>query len=503
MLENIPPKEGVSKELSTSTQVAYVEAHQAPQESSGQAHEPAGETQHSEDTLAATGSRYRTPEEMDAHMREYGAAVSESLKVYLSRRFPISKNARLTSIDDIMQQTMLEWLRKEAKTDSVGSDEHDRQIAEIKWARGIANVMLLRESHAYATRRDRLLPEGDEEAFSFLSDPGPSAEEPVIHGLAQDSLLLVLRQAQVGLSERHQEVIEILIQDPDIEVPELASALNATLGATRVAKNRAINRLVENILKLRTSLLDLTDPTIQHLLQLVDDRCNDQAQRSIAEYDGPPITPEAQRQRLAVNLAHSRTKEGASSAELYVPQYIGMWSVAAHDIANFANNHDRSMIGIAYPHEALLEDFSAYIGRIVGTKVLESLRIGTPQEIALAAKKHNFDYLVGPGEIMHSNPEAYSQSGFQLRLFNAGEPCTTEQNIHTSPLYNRMGVRKVIWSPWESIQYVHEYFLTTGKLMNKPIAKALCHSGQGPGDHLVSKEYGGWNNLREAAERMR
>lgn len=500
MPESIRPPENAHKEATAQT--SHTDTPCTPQESLEsplQSHRQAKQNNPPEDALTAEGSHYRTTEEIREHMERYGVAVNAALVAYVHDNLPHAETRGLIDADDVIQETLLAWLSRESKT---SPEKYDTEAGELKWMYGIARNHILRAKTAYATRRDRLLPEGHEDDFELLEDRHSLVEAQVVDNQAQDTLSQVLQLAQEGLSERYKKVLELIIEDPGIELTELAAALGTSYGAARAAKTRALHTFNQNLLDVCQGL-DQTDPTIERILGLVEKKNSKRVQRSITEYDGPSITPEAQRQKLAAELAHSRDEAEMPSAALYVPHYIGMWSVAAYDIAGFADTHDQSMIGIAYPHEALLQDFTAYIGRIVGNKVLESLQIGTPQMIAQAAQGHNFDYIVGPGEAMRSNRKAFEGSGFQLHLFNAGEPRTAEPNIHESPLYSKMGVRKVIWSNPESLRYLQEYRFTTGKSMDRSTAQALSSSGQGPSHILTSKEYGGWTNLAAAAESLR
>lgn len=325
---------------------------------------------------------------------------------------------------------------------------------------------------------------------------GANTERQVLDSFGQEEARRLVQTLLTRVSEGRRQLLETMMQNPELPGKELAEKLGTTPEAFRVRKFRT---------------MQVSREIINTLVQALDDDA------AGGENSQGRTTPQAgSRQPLALRSIQARVQKGLEalhevgehSAAAHIPHYIGQWAVAANVVrAALISGHSEATALIIYPYSNLLPRFKQYIAAI------SRLAVGSLEEsadrrdnhfIAIAtsrqvrASHQRFDYVVGtdktPRSVYdHLRPNA----SFLLRLV-AREPEQVFNNFYAAPSFQGTK-RHLSWEPAASIHLTREYWLANGHQITQEEIERLAATKEGPSFRQLCRGFADLADLRRQA----
>lgn len=172
-----------------------------------------------------------------------------------------------------------------------------------------------------------------------------------------------------------------------------------------------------------------------------------------------------------------------------VPAYIGPWTVAALDAAQFLARHPGEQALFVYEHDRCRQRFVDYIAPLVA-----DVTIVSPQAVK-GGGYGNFAYVASP-EKNWSTVRRALRPQFALRHSQTPAENSSTTNIVTMPNYEQAGGQfRLQWNGEDSIRYYTELYFGEGGPIPGPQIVRLARMGLGPERSRLYREIGG--DLRE------
>lgn len=324
----------------------------------------------------------------------------------------------------------------------------------------------------------------------------PPDESSALGSSTTEALRQALETIPPILKGNNLAAFKVLQADPDISNEELAQKLGVKVGNARVIRKRVLDKALE---RLRVCGAE------QDIGLRID---------LSKEVDRKAGAPEAPKKR-AIRPAKLRTEtvawivgqasSGGHESAIYVPPYIGAWTVAATGLQQYfkqlAQTDKEGGVGvIIYPHEPLLPDLRALVKKIVGKG--GPLIIDIPDNIApqLAGKEVGYAVMpdASPGVSDELRAQLAQQSRFMLRLLDRPMSASAAAT-HIAPSYKTVGRKNIEWRPDDSVRYLQEWRLSTGIQLTEEKAAALAKAGTGPSLKRLLTHVGSFAALMAAA----
>lgn len=351
---------------------------------------------------------------------------------------------------------------------------------------------------AQRLRRNELIPDFrdlDSESYQrgYVFRPPDSS---VLAASSAEALGRALGTIPPTLKGNSRAAFEVLQIDPNISNEELALQLGVKVGNARTIRKRVLDKALDGL---------------RAYAQGRDTGFQIDLSKEVDRKTGPPETPKkatvrtAQLQSEATEWIQEQVASGGQEPAIYVPPYIGAWTVAAAGMQQYfkqlAKADEKPGLGvIAYPHEALLPDLEALVKGIVGKT--GPFIIDTPANIAVRLADEEVGYAVLAGGLPEADDgfrdQLKQRSRFLLHLLSR-PMSTTMTATHIAPSYKTIGRKNIQWEPGDSIRYLQEWRLAAGNQLTEEKADAQAKAGTGPSLKRLLTRVGSFAALMSAA----
>ncbi len=279
------------------------------------------------------------------------------------------------------------------------------------------------------------------------------------------------------LRGHNRTAFSLLREDPEMSNEELAARLRVTPGNARTIRKRALDKA---LMGLKAYAEDQEDFELD-IPETADRKSNNRGPKSVK-------TKASQLQSELAAWAEEQVASGVREAALYVPSYIGAWTVAAQSmqrhVKHAAKAGDEPGIGaFVAPHEALLPSLRTLLRGVLGKN--GSFIVDTLANVAARFDKgERIGYAIIPNGVAEADDELRAQllarSDFLLRLLDRSMSASTATATHIAPSYKTVGPKNIVWKPEDSVRYLREWRLAHGEQLTEEAAIADAKAGTGP-----------------------